>query len=88
MELASIRLPDSLARSIDEIARQRHVTRSDVIREAVEQYCRRSDKRRRLVRVEFLEQLVTYPGSGTGDLAYRGEEYLRRRFRARRHRSR
>lgn len=87
MDLASIRLSENLVRSIDEIARQRHVTRSEVIREALEQYCVRSRKKQRLARVELLQQLVSYPGSGVGDLASRSEEHLRRRFRAQRRRT-
>ena len=87
MELASIRIPESLAQAVDDIARQRHVTRSDVIRDALEQYCGQARKRRRLVRVEQLKELVTYPGSGIGDLASNSEEYLRRRFRARQRRT-
>lgn len=88
MDLTTVRLPESLARSIDEIAKQRHVSRSDVVREALEQYCERASKAETLSRVELLRSLVSYNGSGVGDLASRGEDHLRKRFNARRRRSR
>ena len=44
MDLTTVHLPEALARSVDEIAKQRHVSRSDVVREALEQYCERASK--------------------------------------------
>jgi len=39
MALTSIRLPDHLVRELDQIAARRRATRSDLVREAVAQYC-------------------------------------------------
>lgn len=64
------------------------MTRSDVVREAVEQYCATLRRGGAADRLALLRRLVTYSGSGRGDLARRSEEYLRERFDARRrHRS-
>ena len=88
MDLTTVRLPENLARSVDEIAKQRQVSRSDVVREALEQYCKRAGNAESLSRVELLQSLVSYDGSGVGDLASRSEEHLRKRFNARRRGSR
>jgi metal-responsive CopG/Arc/MetJ family transcriptional regulator len=88
MALTTIRLPETLAHSVDEIAKRRQVTRSDVVREALEQYCERTRKSERSSRLELLQRLVSYAGSGVGDLASRSEDHLRERFNARRRRSR
>jgi metal-responsive CopG/Arc/MetJ family transcriptional regulator len=83
MELTTIRLPEELARAVDQIAEQRQVTRSEIVRDALEQYCRKTE-RRSPKRLELLSALVTYPGSGVGDLARRSQAYLRKRFREKR----
>lgn len=88
MDLTTVRLPENLARSVDEIAKKRQVSRSDVVREALEQYCERASNAENLSRVELLRSLVSYDGSGVGDLASRSEEHLRKRFHARRRGSR
>jgi metal-responsive CopG/Arc/MetJ family transcriptional regulator len=88
MALTAVRLPESLARSVDEIARQRQVSRSDVVREALEKYCESVKKGSNRSRVDLLRTLVSYPGSGVGDLASRSEEHLRNRFNAKRRRPR
>ena len=88
MDLTTVRLPEALARSVDEIAKQRQVSRSDVVREALEQYCDRATTEQDLSRTELLRSLVSYPGSGVGDLASRSEAYLRKRFDGRRRHSR
>jgi metal-responsive CopG/Arc/MetJ family transcriptional regulator len=84
----SLRLPDELARELDEIAAKRRTTRSDAIREAVEQYCAAARKGRTADRIELLHRLVTYEGSGRGDVAENSERYLRELFGARRRRPR
>jgi metal-responsive CopG/Arc/MetJ family transcriptional regulator len=86
MPLTSIRLPDHLVRDLDEVAARRKTSRSDVVREAVEQYCASSRTRDELDPVAIVERLVTYPGSGRGDLARRSEAYLRELFGERRRR--
>ncbi len=88
LTLTSIRLPEHLTQELDHMAAERRVTRSDLIREAVEQYCTASQRRGVLDRVTLLHRLLTYRGSGRGDLARRSEERLRELFDARRrHRS-
>jgi metal-responsive CopG/Arc/MetJ family transcriptional regulator len=84
MALTAVRVPEGLARSVDEIAKRRHVTRSEVVREALESYCERASREAPRSRVELLRSLISYAGSGVGDLASRGEEHLRKRFDAKR----
>jgi len=86
MALTSIRLPDHLVREVDEVAAARHSTRSEVVREAVAQYCTATRANRMGDPVMLVEHLVQYPGSGRGDLARRSEDYLNGIFRARRRR--
>jgi Arc/MetJ-type ribon-helix-helix transcriptional regulator len=88
MALTSIRLPDHLVHDVDEVAARRRSTRSEVVREAVAEYCAAARGGRELDPVALVERLVTYPGSGRGDLAERSEFYLRALFRARRRRPR
>jgi Arc/MetJ-type ribon-helix-helix transcriptional regulator len=83
MGLTSIRLPEHLTRQIEELARTRHTTRSEIVREAVATYCAASADQPG-DRLDLLRQLVTYEGSGTGDRGARGEAYLREMFRDRR----
>jgi metal-responsive CopG/Arc/MetJ family transcriptional regulator len=80
MLLTSIRLPEALARELDAIATRRRTPRSEVIREAIEQYCATARGASAGDRIALVRQLVTYRGSGRGDLAARSEEYLRERF--------
>ena len=56
------------------------------VREAVEEYCAGQRARDDADPVALVERLVTYPGSGRGDLAQRSEEYLREMARERRRR--
>jgi metal-responsive CopG/Arc/MetJ family transcriptional regulator len=86
MSLTSLRLPDHLVRELDEVAARRRATRSELLREAVEQYCAATRSGEELDPVALVERLVTYQGSGRGDLARRSEQYLREMFRERRRR--
>lgn len=86
MSLTSIRLPDHLVRELDEVAGRRRTTRSDLVREAVEQYCAAARSGDELDPVALVDRLVTYKGSGRGDLAGRSEHYLREMFRERQRR--
>ena len=82
-------MPDHLLRELDEVAGRRRATRSDLIREAVEQYCAATRSGDEVDPVALVDRLVTYEGSGRGDLARRSEHYLREIFREhRRHRAR
>lgn len=84
METTSIRLPDALARELDEIAEDRRITRSELIREAIESYCAASRTEQPADRLALVRRLVDYQGSGRGDLAERSEVYLRALFDERR----
>lgn len=86
MSLTSLRLPEHLLRLLDDIAERRRVTRSDVVREAVEQYCTAARPTGERDPVALVERLVDYPGSGRGDLAARSEAHLRELFGERRRR--
>ena len=88
MELTTVRLPEELSRSVDEIARRRRVSRSAIVRDALEAYCRRAKEGGHGSRAELLRTLVSYPGSGVGDLGSRSEQHLRERFHAHRRRHR
>jgi predicted DNA-binding protein len=84
MALTSIRLSDHLVRLLDDLAARRHLTRSDLVREAVEQYCAAGRDSAARDPVAMVDRLVDYPGSGRGDLASRSEDYLRQMFDERR----
>ena len=86
MSSTSVRLPDHLVRELDEVAERRRTTRSDLIREAVEQYCVATRSGDEVDPVVLVDRLVTYDGSGRGDLARRSEHYLREIFGERRRR--
>lgn len=88
MKLTTLRLPDELSRELDRIAEERHVTRSDIAREALEQYCAAAREGQHGSRVTLLQSLVDYPGSGRGDLARQSGRYLREMFDAKRRRRR
>jgi metal-responsive CopG/Arc/MetJ family transcriptional regulator len=87
MDTTSIRLPEHLTREIDRLADDRHTTRTAVICEAVEQYCAQQRAGRGSDRLALLRRLVTYEGSGRGDLAERAEEHLRVLFEEKRRRA-
>lgn len=86
MSATSFRLPDQLMRQLDDIAARRRVTRTEVVCEAIEQYCssRRGDD---LDPLALVERLVDYPGSGQRDRGRRSEHYLREMFGERRRRT-
>ena len=84
MGTTSLRLPRHLATALDRLAEARGTTRSQLIREAVQEFVAAAQAGAPGDRVALVQQLVTYEGSGRGDLAARSEYYLRERFRARR----
>lgn len=88
MALTSIRLPEHLARELDAIAARRRTSRSEVVREAVAEYCAAHRGDADGDPVALLDRLVTYRGSGKSDLGTRSEQYLRELFGERRRRSR
>ncbi len=80
MESTTVRLPDDVTRALDRLAERRQVTRSDIIRQAISEYCEIANRDGEQDRLALLDRLVTYSGSGRGDLATRSEEYLRAIF--------
>jgi hypothetical protein len=77
MSMTSMRLPESLVGELDRIAESRDVTRSELIREALEHYVDDARQSTPGGRGELVDQVVTYPGSGHGDLAGQAEKLLR-----------
>lgn len=88
MSMTSVRLPDSLLGDLDRIAESRDLTRSELIREALEDYVVSTGPGSATTRGELVDGLVTYRGSGRADLAERTEQVLRERLGVSRRRSR
>jgi metal-responsive CopG/Arc/MetJ family transcriptional regulator len=89
MSLMSLRLPGHLVQELDRLASERRTTRSDIVREAAEQYCASQRAQGGTDRLALLNRLIDYKGSGRGNLARNAELYLRAAFdERRRHRSR
>ena len=83
MQTASFRLPPKLLRSLRERAQRLGVTRSTVVRDALAMWLSANGDSPPSTGV-LLDLLVTWRGSGRGNLATEGERILRERFRARR----
>jgi hypothetical protein len=88
VETTSIRLPAFLVEAIERAAAGSGVTKSTIVRRAVERYLQESGSPPARGLLATVDRLVTYPGSNVGDLSVRGEHYLREMFRGRRDRSR
>ena len=86
MPTTSLRLAQRTADAIERIAHARNMTRSQVIREAIDTYIEAERRCATPDRLGLLEKLVTYKGSGRGDLARNSETYLRKLFDAQRRR--
>ena len=82
METASFRLPPSILRALERAAGRKGVAKSALVRAALQRYLAQQESSGSTG--ALVDALVTYPGSGKGHLAARGEEILRERFRARR----
>lgn len=78
---SSFRLPPSLLGDLDKVADARGVPRSFVVREALSAYVERAQP---ATTGQIIDALVTWKGSGKGNLAEHGEQILRERFRGRR----
>ncbi len=78
----SVRLPAELTERLEEIARERGTTRSELIREAAEAYVDAARAGGTKDRVALLRAIVTYRGSGRGDLARNSRRYLQTRCRS------
>jgi metal-responsive CopG/Arc/MetJ family transcriptional regulator len=81
---ASFRLPEDLLGALERQATRARRPKSELVRVALEQYLKRADRQRETGLRQRVDELVTYEGSGSGDLAIRGEAILRARFRGRR----
>jgi hypothetical protein len=86
MNTASFRLPPGLLEALERSAKRAGRPKSDLVRAALERYLGGFDRKGRSTTGELVDSLVTYEGSGVGDLASRGEAHLRARFHARRRR--
>jgi Arc/MetJ-type ribon-helix-helix transcriptional regulator len=82
METASFRLPPAILRALERTAQRKKLAKSAVVRAALQKYLEREESLGSTG--ALVDALVTYRGSGKGDLAARGEELLRARFRGRR----
>jgi Arc/MetJ-type ribon-helix-helix transcriptional regulator len=82
METASFRLPPAILRALERAAELEGVAKSAVVRAALQRYLEQQEASR--TTGALVDALVTYRGSGKGDLAARSEEILRARFRGRR----
>jgi metal-responsive CopG/Arc/MetJ family transcriptional regulator len=88
MHTASFRLPPELIGALARTASRRGEPRSEVVRAALEEYLARAREEGNTSLGALVDALVTYPGSGVGDLAARSEAHLRSKFHARRRRPR
>ena len=82
MDTVSFRLPSDVIDSLALAASRRGVARSVVVREALVAFL--DPVAEEDTTGALIDALVTYPGSGVGDLAARSEEHLRARFHGRR----
>ncbi len=85
---ASFRLPDDLLGALARRAARARRPKSDLVRAALEQYLERLERQRETTLRQRVDELVTYEGSGIGNLGTRGEALLRARFHDRARRSR
>jgi hypothetical protein len=85
---ASFRLPPELLSALERSAARARRPKSELVRSALEEYLARAGGEGGVTLSQLIDQLVTYEGSGVGDLGTRGEAHLRARFHARRHRPR
>lgn len=84
MPTTSMRFSPELLEALDHLAAERQTTRSDLVREAVEKFVAEARARGPADRLTLLRSLVTYPGSGKGDLAANNKAHLAKLFRDRR----
>ena len=79
----AIRIPDPLFRQIRKSARTKKKSRSDFIRQALEDYLERMGTVAERDPYSLLSSLMPFEGGGRVDLASRSEEYLKEKFHAR-----
>jgi hypothetical protein len=73
-------------RRLDDLSSVSGTTRSELVREAVDQYCRRARPTRKPDPIDLLDKLGDYEGSGLPDLGAHSEDHLCKLFRERRRR--
>lgn len=78
---STFRLPQSLLGEVDRVAAERRVSRSVVVREAISAFVSSPGP---ATTGQIIDRLVTWKGSGRGDLAKNGERLLREKFHGRR----
>ncbi len=81
----AIRIPDPLFRRVRQSARANKKSRSDFIREALEDYLERLGSSSEKDPYSLLSSLMPFEGSGIKDLASKSKHYLKEKFRARSH---
>ncbi len=79
MDTTSYRLPADLIADVERLAEERGVSKSELVREALGEYVRRSHGERKLDRVAVLDAILGPEPEGLGirDLSQRAEDYLR-----------
>ena len=76
--LLRVRLPKKLEEKIDLLAKQEKLTKSDIVREALENYIRQKEKQARPY--ELGKKVFGKDGSGEGDLSARYKQEVRRKI--------
>jgi hypothetical protein len=73
-----------MTHELDQLAAERRTTRSEVIRLAVEEFLTKTRQGKSPDRVDLVNRLVTYTGSGQPDLGRNSKKHLQRLFGERR----
>lgn len=82
--MTSIRLDDELDRLVVDAAQRLSLTRSEVIRRSIREYCRRILAETEVYPWDLMKDLVGGFHSGRGDLGRNSSKYVREIIRARR----
>ena len=78
--MLSVRLDENTRHKLQKTAEALRVTRTEVIRRSLQEYCERTLKEIEQSPYELIKDLAGSGASGQGDLSTRGEEILRKRF--------
>jgi len=76
----SVRLDENTRHKLQKTAEALRVTRTEVVRRSLQEYCERTLKEIEQSPYELIKDLAGSAASGQGDLSTRGEEILRKRF--------
>lgn len=77
----SVRLDKKTESLLEETARVTHISKTEVIKRSLRQYCPPVINEKRRHPYKLIEDLLNKVGSGRGDLSIKGEEILRELFR-------